>query len=106
MKGKLVDLRRECVCVCEMLHATILLVGEQSARAGHTLADVGEGAQVGLLGLVAVLAQQRVHDLLLQVGSQLTALDVAVDDGLCGGRFAQEIRSAKKNQKNDNKKKG
>lgn len=65
-------------------HITILLVGEQSTRAGHTLADVGEGTQVGLLGLVAMLPQQRVHDLLLQVGFQLTALDVAVDDGLCG----------------------
>lgn len=38
-----------------IFHATILLAREQSAGAGHTLADVGEGAQVGLLGLVAML---------------------------------------------------
>lgn len=71
------------------------MVGEQSTRAGHALADVGEGAQVGLLGLVAMLPQQRVHDLLLQVGFQLPTLDVAVDDGLCGreGRKEGESRS-------------
>lgn len=88
MRGERVELKSVCVCV--MLHATILLAGEQPAGAGHTLADVGEGAQVGLLSLVAVLAQQRVHHLLLQVGRQLTALDVAVDDGLCGGGVGGE----------------
>lgn len=65
------------------VYITILLVGKQSTCTGNTLANVSKGAQVGLLGLVAMLPEQRVHDLLLQVGLQLTRLDLAVGDHLC-----------------------
>lgn len=64
---------------------TILLVGKQSARTGNTLPNVCQGAQVGLLGLVPMLPQQRVHDLLLRLRLQQTRLDLAVCDHLCGG---------------------
>lgn len=65
---------------------TVLLVGKQPACTGDTLADVCKRAQVGLLGLVAMFAQQRVDDLLLQVCFQLSSLDLVVGDHLCSAQ--------------------
>lgn len=64
-------------------HITVLLVGKQPTCTGNRLSDVSEGAQVGLLGLMPVLPQQRVHDLLLQLRLQLTNLDLVIGDHLC-----------------------
>lgn len=59
---------------------TVLLVGKQPTCTGDRLADVSQGAQVGLLGLVTVFSQQCVHHLVPQVSLQLSDLDLVVGD--------------------------
>lgn len=61
---------------------TVVLVGKEPTCAGDRAAHVGQRAQVGLLGLVAVPAQQRRRHLLLQLGLQLAALHPLVRDQL------------------------
>ena len=61
---------------------TVLRVGKQPTCTGDRLPDVRQRAQVGLLGLVAMSPEQRVHDLVLQLGLQLPDLDLVVSDQL------------------------
>lgn len=53
---------------------------------GHGFADVGQGAVDRLLGLVAVLAQEDVAELLPQLRLQQPVLDLLLDDILCNAR--------------------
>lgn len=76
-------MKRKTKMLFKKVNVTILLVGKQSTCTGNTLANVSKRAQVRLFGLVAMLPQQRVLDLLLQVGPQLTSLDLAIGDHLC-----------------------
>lgn len=62
---------------------TIVRVGKQPTCAGDGLANLSEGTQVGLLGLVTVSPQQGVHHLVLEVSLQLTVLYLIVSDHLC-----------------------
>lgn len=62
---------------------TILLARKYPACTGNSLANICKRAQVGLLGLVPMLPQQSVCDLLLQLCLQLTTLNLAVSDHFC-----------------------
>ena len=73
-------LHQTAICI------TILLVGKQPTCTGDRLADVGQRAQVGLLGLVAMFPEQRVRHLLPQLRLQHVVGHLVVRDHLYAKR--------------------
>ena len=72
-----------CVCVCPCVCACVYVCACVCVRAlltGSGLADVGQRAVPGPLGLVSVFPQQHKADVVPQVRRDPTLLDLLLDD--------------------------